>query len=135
MNDEFLTSVFDRLKWALPDLDPASIMEGLAVYQQGGPKAGQVTYRGSYAPSGAGNARIIAVTVDVDVWAKGPDYTDAEEIANKVEAAFIDWRVNTGRQGTVRITGFARDYLQHEDEELGHVTMRFTGRGFRRIET
>lgn len=129
--NEFASAVVARLRLAVPAVE---VTERTAVYVQGGPKAGQVTYNVGYPASGESNARIIGVTVDVDVWTKGPDNTEAENIASLIETALVGWSVNTVRQGTVRLKTFDRSYMTDQVEKLAHITMRFTGRAFRRLE-
>jgi hypothetical protein len=127
---EFADALSERLSAVLTGVEVA---ERAAVYAQGGPVAGQVTWSVDYPDSGAPLARIISVTVDADVWAKGPTTTAAETIAAQVEAALIGWTTTTERQGTVRLGRFSRATMAHDDDKLAHVTMRFTGRAFRRL--
>lgn len=133
MSDEFSTEVVRRLRLFL-DLPPDAVGEAVVAYKQGGPRPGTVTYTVGFDPGGAGLNRLMSVSIDVDVWARGPDFTEAEDLADAIERALIDWRVNTARQGTVRINGFSRAYIKNENEKTAHITMRFTGRAFRRLD-
>lgn len=130
MEEEFAVALSKKLRGEFPDIP---VMERYAVYKQGGPKAGQITWNVEYPESGSANRKIIGVTLDVDVWAKGPDSSDATAIAGRVEQLLVDWYVNTENQGTVRLIGFSRATMLEEVEKMAHITMRFTGRAFRRL--
>lgn len=132
MEEEFATALVKILRAEIPG--PWSIDERAAVYRQGGPREGQITYAVSYPISGAGLARIIGVAVDVDVWAAGPDGSEADRISDLVERSLIDLSVNTLNQGNVRLNSFSRSAMTEQVAKLAHVTMRFNGRAFRRLE-
>ena len=133
MKTEFIDALAEQLTFALSG-QPFAASERVAVYQQGGPKAGQVTYSVDYPSGGSGNPQMVGVFVDVDVWAKGPDSAGAETIAAIIEKAVFGYSVNTENQGTVRMNGaFNRSYMGYEEEKLAHITMRFSGRAFRRF--
>lgn len=129
---EFSTAVFNLLTAGLPTL---TVSERQATYQAGGPQAGVVTYSVDYSAAGEQQGRIQTVTLDIDVWDNGPDATGAEETADAIERMVAEWSVETDRQGRVRMSSsFSRSYVDEPNEKLAHVTMRFTGRCFRRLE-
>lgn len=123
---EFTTALDARLR--------TSVGVGVSVSEIFGPTPGRPTlnYRVSYVP-GSGNSRFQAVVVDLDIWTGGPDPSAAENIAAAVEAALLDWRVETERQGVVRLRSLARATEPETDEKLAHITLRLTGRCFRRL--
>lgn len=131
METEFVTALALRLT---ADLAPLKPMERTAVYVRGGPVNGQVTYAVSYGVTGSVKNRVISVAIDVDIWHQGPDSTQAEELANTIERSLIGWRVKTVRQGSVGINSFSRAYLNDPETKLSHITLRFDGRAFRRLE-
>jgi hypothetical protein len=128
---EFATALALHLTAELAPLKP---LERSAVYARGGPVNGQVTYAISYGTTGVVKSRVISVTVDVDIWHQGPDSSQAEDLASLVEQSLIGWSVKTVRQGSVRISGFSRAYINDLEPKLSHITMRFDGRAFRRLE-
>lgn len=130
MPEEFSTAVFDRLNSILP---AKNVSERVAQYNGTGPEPGNVTYAIDYSPSGQGNNRILVVTLDIDVWEKGPDATLAETVADLIERSMVDWTITTDNQGVVRISNFARSLVGEETEAIAHVTLRMIGRCFRRL--
>ena len=127
---EFSDALVARLRAALPALQ---IAERAAVYAQGGPAAGVVTYSVGYAPAGDSNNRMTAVTVDIDIWTAGPDLVAADNIASAIEDTLVDWSAVTARQGRVRLLTASRSPVPDTDEKLAHVTMIIQGRSFRRL--
>lgn len=130
MEEEFGTALVLRMRQIL---DGVTIAERTAVYKQGGPTSGQVTYNVEYPAAGSPNNQLIGVVVDLDIWYKGPDATQAEKLASDLESGLVNWSVNTLNQGTVRLIRFSRAYMTDEVEKLAHITMRLTGRAFRRL--
>lgn len=132
MEDEFADALLMRLAEVLSDED-VEPTERVAAYADGGPRAGQVVYNVEYQDSGSPNAKLIGVAVTIDVWTKGPDGGEADRLASLIESGLVDWSVATARQGTVRLIRFARAQVNETEEKLARVTMRLTGRAFRRL--
>jgi hypothetical protein len=129
---EFITHLIDRLRQILPA--ETRVGEAPLIYKQGGPKIGDITVQVEYRPSGAPNRRLIEAVIDIDIWTAGPSLGRADEIADTIESGLIGWSVVSERQGKVRIGEFSRAPVPDEDERIAHVSLRFIGRGFRRIE-
>lgn len=123
---ELIDAVIERLR----TLSGVTVTDRGAAYDQGGPQAGNVTVAVDLDGS-PGNASLLNIGVDVDVWTDGPDTAGADTLAHQVEALLHGWSVITARQGRVRLMAGSRASVPDESK-LAHVTMRFIGRGIRR---
>lgn len=128
MDIEFTDSLITRIRSAVPpsvkvseNILPASSSGDHCVYSVG------------YSPSGDSNGNIQTVTVDVDIWASGPNSVAATDIANMIETFLFEWSVITVRQGRVRLTTLSRTNINEGSEQYARVTLRFTGKCFRRV--
>lgn len=128
---EFADQLDARLRALVADLDSSyRVSDGRLPYD---PNAGaDVFYSVDYSPSGD-HPRVLLVAVDIDIFSPGPDRTLAENIAAAIEVSLIDWSVVTVRQGVVRLHLHSRAVVEEESEKLAHVTLRVTGRCFRRV--
>lgn len=127
MAEELLDAVLDRVRDTIP--------EGWRAYERG-----RAYFDGEIRPStvtaavdyaGTGNPEIVAVGVDVDVWGDGP--RAAEDVAAAIERDLHRRALVTERQGGARLWSGSRETMETDNDGLSHVTMRLTGRAFRRM--
>ena len=127
MAEELLDAVLDRVRDTIPEGWRA--YERGRAYMDGEIRPQTVTVAVDY--SGTANPEITAVGVDVDVWAPGSG--EADDVANAVERDLHRRALATARQGGARLWGGSRETMETDSDGVSHVTMRLTGRAFRRM--
>lgn len=128
MDNEFMDALIARLRALLPGL----VIADAGVFSSSGPSQGQVWVAVSY-DQGASLGRLLSVAVDIDIWTKGPDSSAADSIAAQIENNLLGETIQSVYQGDVRLHYFSRAVVAEPEGRLAHVTMRFTGRAYRRL--
>lgn len=128
---EAVEAIILRLRDQLPA--NVRVAEREAAYQAG-IAPGVVTVAVS-SDAEAGNSRLAPLGVDVDVFEAGPSAAKADALARGCEAALDGWSVETAHMGRVRLFRAGSLPVDSPDRGIAHISLRFNGRGFRRLES
>ena len=138
MDNEFAQSLYTRLEEATRPFNSVAtveVREGHSKFPTQNYKYVNVTYVVTMPDVGSPNGHLMGIVADIEVWATGPNLALAEDVAQAVCSALMGWNVNTVRQGTVRILRISREAIPEADPEnvrLAHISLRATGRAYRR---